>query len=455
MKKIIIFFILNIICSISFAAAIHGYKGNILYFTADPWQQSNAYQYIESGVLYIKDGKVIDVGKYENLKQHYPKAIITDYSGKLIMPGFVDIHVHYPQTEIIASYGAQLLDWLNTYTFPQEKQFSDPVHAKKIADFFLKQLINNGTTTALVLATVSPVSVDALFQAALNKNMRIITGKMLMDRNAPDYLLDTPESAYSDTTNLIKKWHNKGRLKYAVTLRFAPTSDDAELKVAAKLLQENPDVYFHTHLAENKNEVQWVHELFPKNRSYLDVYYQYGLVEKNSIFAHSIYLDNKDFALLQNAGSTIAFCPTSNLFLGSGLFNLPEAKNDNINVGFGTDVGAGTSFSMLQTMNEAYKVIQLRKAFSDNPKNEMSLNSLEAFYMATLGGAKALHLDNVVGSFAKDKEADFIVLNLQATPLLAMRTANSKKLEDTLFALMILGDDRTVEHTYIMGKREK
>lgn len=453
--KVLIAFLLFFLQQYAFADVIHGYKGNILYFTQNPAQNSHAYNYIESGILYVQNGKVIDVGKYNELKQKYNQAVITDYADKLIMPGFVDVHVHYPQTEMIASYGRQLLEWLNTYTFPNERKFSNSAHAKDVANFFLNQLIDNGTTTALIFATVSPVSVDALFQSAENKNMRIISGKVLMDRNAPDYLLDTPESAYKDSTYLINKWHNKGRLKYAVTPRFAPTSTDAELKVTGKLIKEHPDVYLQTHLAENKDEVSWVHSLFPNSRSYLDVYDNYDLVGNRSIFAHSIYLDDKDFATLGKKGAAIAFCPTSNLFLGSGLFNLHQAMQNNIAVGFGTDVGAGTSFSILQTMNEAYKVIQLRKAFSNNISKEINLDPLQAFYFATLGGAKVLHLDDVIGSFAKGKEADFIVLNPKATPLMARRMSNSQTLQDKLFVLMTLGDDRAISHTYIMGKMAK
>lgn len=316
-------------------------------------------------------------------------------------------------------------------------------------------MVNNGTTTALVFATVDPRSVDAFFNVAYQRNMRMISGKVLMDRNAPDYLLDTPDSAYKDSKMLIEKWHNKGRLKYAVTPRFAPTSTESELAVAGELLKEYPDVYMHTHLAENNQEVEWVHQLFPWARSYLDVYDHYGLVTKHSVFAHSIHIDTADYNVLSKKGSSIAFCPTSNLFLGSGLFNLDEANKYDINVGLGTDVGAGTSFSLLQTMNEAYKVTQMRKAFTNNPDGVKPLDPFEELYLATLGGARALSLDNYIGSFATGKEADFVVLNPQSTPLLKLRESKATTLRDQLFAIEILGDDRTVEHTYIMGKKAK
>lgn len=432
-----------------------GYKGDIFYFTRDPAKSDNFYEYIESGALYVKNGRVFAVGKYDELKNKYQQATIIDYSGRLIIPGLIDVHSHYSQTEMIASVGTQLLDWLNTYTFPTEKKFSNLEHAQYIAKFFIKELIKNGTTTATVYASVFPASVEAFFQAAADKNMRMISGKTLMDRNAPDYLLDDPMDAYTDSVKLIDKWHNLGRLKYAVTPRFAPTSTAEELMIAGRLLADYPDLYLQTHLAENKDEVQWVRSLFPDRRSYLDVYDRYGLVGDRSIFAHSIYLDDQDYKLLGQKGCAIAFCPSSNLFLGSGLFNLNKAVQNNISIAFGTDIGAGTSFSILETMKDAYKVVSLRKAFSENPKNEPNLDPFQAFYFATLGAAKALHLDNVIGSFDEGKEADFIVLDLNSTSLMAERAKNSKTLKDKLAALMLLGDDRAVLHTYIMGKKEK
>lgn len=455
MKKIILLLGISIAPTVAVADQITGYRGDILYFTDNPAKSVSAYKYYPNGILYVQDGKVVIAGDYTQLKNKYKQAMIIDYSGKLIVPGFVDAHVHYPQTEMIASYGAQLLDWLNTYTFPTESQFSDYAYANKVANFFLDQLINNGTTTALVFATVDPTSVDAFFNAAYQKNMRMISGKVLMDRNAPGYLTDTPASAYNDSKMLIEKWDNKGRLKYAVTPRFAPTSSESELEAAGRLLKEYPDVYMQTHLAENNQEVKWVHELFPWSRSYLDVYDHYGLVTKHSVFAHSIHIDATDYDIISKKGASIAFCPTSNLFLGSGLFDLDEANKYNVNVGLGTDVGAGTSLSIIQTMNEAYKVTQLRKAFTDHPESVTALDPFEDLYLATLGGARALSLEQYIGSFSSGKEADFVVLNPQSTPLLKLRESKAITLKDRLFAIEILGDDRTVEHTYIMGKKAK
>ena len=445
-----------------------GYRGDILYFTDDPSKASknssasSAYKYYPDGVLYVQNGKIIEAGKYNELKQKYKQAGIIDYSGKLILPGFIDTHVHYPQVEMIASYGHQLLDWLNNYTFPTEQKFKDPEYASQIAKFFLEQLINNGTTTAMVFATVDPVSVEAFFNAALQRNMRMISGKVLMDRNAPSDLLDTPETAYSDSKKLIEHWHIKGRLKYAVTPRFAPTSSNAQLAVAGKLLKEFPGVYMQTHLAENKQEVEWVKQLFPDSRSYLDVYDYYGLVNEHSVFAHSIYIDNQDCKVLAENNSAIAFCPSSNLFLGSGLFNLNKAKEYEIKVGLGTDVGAGTSLSMIQTMSEAYKVCQLRKSCCSEDRGlnisidndldkEVNLDPFEALYLATLGGARALSLDQYIGSFLPGKEADFVVLNTSSIAILDLRVKNSKTLGEKLFAIQTLGDDRAIEHVYIMG----
>ena len=456
MNKISSFIFVSIILfANSCLAESIGYRGEVLFFTDNPSKNSDSYRFYKNGVLYVDNGIVIEAGDYDKLSPKYKKAKIVDYSGKLIIPGMIDTHVHYPQAEMVAAYGDQLLDWLNNYTFPTEKNFSNPAYAKRVANSFLDQLIANGTTTALVFSTVSPVSVDAFFEASEKRNMRMISGKVLMDRFAPDYLMDTPQSGYTESKALIQKWHNKGRQQYAVTPRFAPTSTPEQLELAGKLVKEYPDVYVHTHVAENKAEVAWVKELYPKNRSYLDVYDHYGLVTNRSVFAHGIYLDTEDMKTLGKKGGSISFCPTSNLFLGSGLFNLESAQNFNVKVGLGTDVGAGTSLSILETMNEAYKVNQLRKAFTDNPDSVKPLDPFQSLYLATLGGARALSLEGKIGSFLPGNEADFIVLSPESSPLLSSRVKGSKELKDKLFAFEILGDDRSVEHTYIMGKKLK
>lgn len=431
-----------------------GYRAEILYLTANPAKEKNAVVYYKEGYLIVKDGYIINSGDYSKLKDIHVDSIV-DYRGKIITPGFVDTHVHYPQLKIIGEYGEQLIGWLNTYTFPAEIKYSDYGYASKVAGDFLDELINNGTTTALVFATSSPVSVDAFFEQASERNMRMISGKVLMDRNAPAPLLDTPQSAYEDSKALIKKWQHKGRLDYAVTPRFAPTSTEEELKIAGKLLNEFPGVYLHTHLAENKQEVAWVKRLFPDSRSYLDVYDKYGLVTSKSVFAHAIHLDDRDFNVMENKGGNIAFCPTSNLFLGSGLFDLTKSDQHHIHVGLGTDVGAGTSLSLLKTMSEAYKVTQMRKAFTSKPEEINSLTPLENFYLATLGGATALSLQDKIGSLAPGKEADFVVLDPLAGRVLAGRNKHAKSIEETLFGIEVLGDDRAIAHTYVMGKKMK
>lgn len=424
---------------------ITAYRASVLHFLADPDSVplEESYQYHEDGVLLVDNGEVVACGEatqvLAGLEGDYQ---LVEYGNALIMPGFIDTHIHYPQIEIIAAYGEQLLEWLETYTFPSEAKFSDPQHARSIADRFLDELLRAGTTTALVFGTVHKASVDSFFEACEERNLRMISGKVLMDRNAPDFLLDTSESAYQDSKALIEKWHNRGRARYAVTPRFSPTSTAQQLRRAGDLLAEFPGVYMHTHLSENKDEVNWVKELFPQCEDYLDTYDQAGLLGRRSVFAHSIHLEDREWQRLGDSGSNIAFCPTSNLFLGSGLFHLSRAMQNKIRVGLGTDVGAGTSFSMLQTLNEAYKVLQLRGE---------KLSPFKAFYLATLGSADCLDLTDLIGNFAPGKEADFVVLDKASTPLMDFRMQQCKDLFEQLFVFSMLGDDRAVQATYAAG----
>lgn len=344
---------------------------------------------------------------------------------------------------MVGAYGEQLLEWLNTYTFPTEMQFADAAYAAQIAEFFVQELLKNGTTTALVFCTVHPESVDALFEAAQRHHMRLIAGKVMMNRHAPDALCDTPERAYTDSKALIEKWHGQGRALYAITPRFAPTSTPEQLQLAGQLKAEYPDVYVHTHLSENKNEIAWVKELFPAQQGYLDVYHHYGLTGSRSVFAHCVHLEEHEWDCMHATDSAIAFCPTSNLFLGSGLFPLKKTWDKQVKVGLGTDIGAGTSFNQLQTLNEAYKVQQLQGD---------KLSAFESLYHATLGGAKSLSLDHQLGNFNVGKEADFIVLDLHATALQSLRQQRAKGIEDALFALMTMGDDRNIHATYVYGQ---
>lgn len=432
------------------ASVLRAYRASILHFTANPAQQGDDAQYYEyfgDGLLVIESGHIRDCGDAKELLASYQAAglslDVTDYSGKLIMPGFIDTHTHYPQTDVIGSYGTQLLDWLNTYTFPMEARFADLDLANDVANFFCDELLRNGTTTAMVFATVHENSVDAIFNAANSRDMRLIAGKVMMDRNAPENLCDTAQISYQQSRDLIQKWHGKDRLSYAITPRFAPTSTEKQLELAGQLFAEFDDVYLQSHVAENTDEVAWVKELFPWSRSYLDVYDHYGLLGKRAMYAHCIYLDEQDRQRMADTQTAMAFCPTSNLFLGSGLFDMNTAQVMGIPVGMATDVGGGTSFSMLQTLNEAYKVLQM---------NGQSLSPFQAFYQATLGSAQSLQLEHKIGNFEVGKEADFIVLDLTATPLMERRMAHTNNLKEQLFALMILGSDRNIQATYTMGE---
>ncbi len=424
---------------------ICAHRGSLAHCLADPSSHSQGFESFEDGLLLIEDGHVVSIGPAQesmaNLSADIP---ITEHSNAVLVPGFIDCHIHYPQTDVIASYGTQLLDWLQNYTFPAEVAFADANHAAANAEFFLEELLKNGTTSALVLASVHKVSTEALFAAAHQRRMRIAAGKVLMDRHCPDNLRDTARSGYAESRELLERWHGQDRLLYAITPRFAVTSSDEQLILAGQLAAEFPDTLIHTHLAENPDEVQWVSELFPQARSYLDVYQRAGLLRERAVFAHCLHLQQPDYESMASSGAGIAFCPTSNLFLGSGLFDLARAKQQEIRVGLATDVGSGTSFSMLQTMNEAYKVLQLQ---------QQSLSSPEALYLATLGAAKTLGIKDKVGSFEPGKEADFVVLDNTATPLLKRRIQITNTLEETLFAYMILGDDRSVRSTYILGEQ--
>jgi guanine deaminase len=427
--------------------SIKAMRGSFLDITRTvqhPEEIEGHLRFIKDGLLIIRDGRVEWFGDWEEGHYQIPDSIrVRDYSGKMIVPGFIDTHIHYPQCEMVGAYGEQLLDWLNKHTFPAEQRYNDLEYAREMSAFFIKQLLRNGTTTALVFGTVHPESVEALFESARHINMRMIAGKVMMDRNAPDYLMDTAESSYSQTKALIERWHNNGRLLYAITPRFAPTSSPEQLEMVQRLRQEYPDVYLHTHLSENKDEVAWVKDLFPEHKNYLDVYHHYGMTGRKSVFAHCVHLEDAEWDCLHQTQSSIAFCPTSNLYLGSGLFNLPNAWRKKVRVGMGTDIGAGTTFNMLQTLNEAYKIMQLQG---------YRLSAYEAFYLATLGGADALGLADTIGNFNLGKEADFVVLEPTATPLQQLRYDNSKTLMDKLFVMMTLGDDRSIYRTYVDGR---
>jgi guanine deaminase len=427
--------------------ALCAYRGSLLHFLADPGDgdAASAVQYFEDGLLVVESGKVRSAGEARALLPTLPAgARIVDCSGRLLLPGFIDTHIHYPQTDMIATYAGQLLDWLGDHAFPAERRFADAAHAAEVSRFFLDELMRNGTTTALVFGTVHPGSVDAFFAQAEARNLRMIAGKVLMDRNCPEDLRDTPDSGYRDSAALIEKWHGRGRLQYAITPRFAVTSSDAQLESAGRLVTDHPGVYIHSHVAENPTEVKRARELFPQARSYLDIYERFGLLRERSVYAHCIHLDDEDRRRMAHTGAAAAVCATSNLFLGSGLFDFAAARHAGMHLGLGTDVGGGTTFSMLRTLGETYKVAQMRGH---------RLTPWRAFYLATLGGARALDLDNRIGSFAPGREADFVVLRMDSTPLIARRMKTACSPAEKLFALMMLGDDREIGATYILGER--
>lgn len=410
----------------------------------NPQQILDHARYIEDGVLLIDEGKIVGLFPWQEGDPRLEESwSLLDYRGKVILPGFIDSHIHFPQAEIIGAYGEQLLEWLQRYTFPAESQYGDVNYATRMADFFLRQLLSNGTTSAMVFATVHPESVDALFTAAERLGMRLIAGKVMMDRNAPDNLVETAESSYRQSRDLIRRWHGRGRLGYAITPRFAPTSTPQLLAEAQRLRQEFPDVWLQTHLSENPQEVAWVRELYPDRDNYLDVYHHYQLTGRRSVFAHAIHLDEQEWDCLHHTHSSVAFCPSSNLFLGSGLFRLQQSWRKGVRIGIGSDVGAGTSFCLLQTLGDAYKVGQLQ---------QYRLSAAEAFYHATLGGACALDLESEIGNFAVGKTADFVVIDPAVTALQHLRDSKCQDIMERLFMLMTLGDDRNVAATWVNGR---
>ena len=427
------------------AARLTVHRGRLLSFVSDPGDGTNAdsYRYFPDGALLVDDGRIAAVGPAVAVLATLPAGTpVVMHGGNLLLPGFIDNHIHYAQSDVIAAGGAALLDWLEDYAFAEERRFGDPQHAAQVAEFFLDELARNGTTTALVFCTVHAASVDAFFGAAARRRLRMIAGKVLMDRNAPEDLCDSPAAGLQESRALLERWHGQGRLHYAITPRFAPTSSDLQLQVAGELARDFPDAFVHSHLAENRDELTWVRELFPASRSYLDVYDRFGLLRERAVYAHCIYLNAADRRRMAQSGAAAAFCPTSNLYLGSGLFDIAAADLDGMPFSIATDVGGGSSFSMLRTLDEARKVARLQG---------QDLAPLRAFYLATLGAARNLRLEDRIGKLEVGAEADFIVLDLEATPLIARRTAAARTLTDVLRILLTLGDDRAVKATYILG----
>ncbi|HEX5077885.1 MAG TPA: guanine deaminase [Geminicoccaceae bacterium] len=423
-------------------------RGRLLSFKDDPAAVGEAasHAYFEDGVVLVEDGRIAALGDAAQVLAKLPAGTpVDDHAGCLILPGLIDAHIHLPQTQVIASHGVQLLDWLQKYTFVEEQRFADPAHAARVARFFLDELLRHGTTTAAVYGSVHPQSVEALFTESARRNTRMIAGKVMMDRGAPAALLDTAERGYRESDALIARWHGRGRQRYAVSPRFAVTSSDAQLAAAGALLAAHPDCYLQTHLSENPDEIASVRRLFPWAKSYTDVYDRFGLLGPRSLFGHCIHLEEAELARLAASGSVAVLCPTSNLFLGSGLFDLAALRRSSrpVRLALATDVGGGTSYSMLRTAAEAYKVVQLRGE---------RWSALEAFYAITLGNARALGLEGSIGRLEPGGEADMVVLEPRATPAMAHRMETARDLAEELFVLLILGDERAVRATYVMGE---
>lgn len=423
--------------------AVKIYRARVFTPVADPFASdvASSWRAYDDGFLAVDDdGRIAAVGDASDA----PAGETIDLgAGTLLTPGFIDTHLHAPQLEMIGSYGGHLLEWLNRYTFPTERKFEDPEHARKVATAFYDELLRNGTLCALVFSTIHPRATEIFFEEAERRGFRGIIGKTMMDRHAPDYLLDTSASqSYDECRVLIEKWHGRGLLRYAVTPRFAPTSTPELLEAAGALKKEFPDVWVHSHISENQNEVRWVQELFPE-AEYADVYDHYGLLGPKTVLAHGVWLTVEELELLARRGSRIAHCPNSNLFLGSGLFRLHRVLEAGVLVGLGSDIGAGTTPSMFNAMADAYKVQQVQ---------HVSLSPFHLWYLATLGGARALSLDDETGSLEPGKSADFLALDLHATPLLSMRTGRASSLEDLLAGLIFMGDDRAVKRSFIAGK---
>ncbi len=421
-------------------------RGRVLTFVSEPQGLDDAasYRYFGDGAVTIANGKIVAVGDYSSADAS--GAEVVDHRPNLILPGFIDTHLHYVQSQMIAAYAGSLLEWLNAYTFVEEQKFSQQGHANAVAAAFYDELIRNGTTTAVAYCSSHPRSVDAYFAEAAKRNMLMVGGKVMMDRNAPEALCDTAQSGYDDSKALIARWHGKGRGLYAITPRFAITSTPAQLEASRALVEEFPDCYVQTHLSENDAEITYSMELYPNSLDYTGIYEDYGLLGPKTLLGHCIHLNHRETHVLAETGSVAVFCPTSNLFLGSGLFDRERLSKSGVRIGVATDIGGGTSYSMLRTMDEGYKVLQLRG---------QRLNPFASFYMMTLGNALALSLDGTIGTIAPGCAADLVVLDALATPAMALRMDTVTSLAEELFLLQTLGDDRSIAEVYVSGARAK
>lgn len=419
--------------------------GQVLQFLANPFEgpAEESARVITDGAVLIEGGRIAKVGRAADLLADYPQAVVTRYGDHLICAGFVDAHVHYPQTAIIASWGKRLIDWLNTYTFPEEMRFADAGFARETADRYLDLTRANGTTTVTSFCTIHPESVDALFDAAEERGQRIVAGKTCMDRNAPDGLRDTAQSAYDDSKTLLEKWHGRGRATYAITPRFSPTSTPEQLAAMGALWAEHPEVLMQTHLSEQLDEIEWVKELYPNSRDYLDTYEEHGLLRPGALFGHAIHLTDRERARLKEMDASLVHCPTSNTFIGSGLFNMAGLMAEGQRVGMATDTGGGSSFSMLRTMAAAYEVGQLRGT---------PLHPAQLMWLATQGSARALRMEDKIGNIVEGMEADLTVLDLASTPAIAQRHVRANDIWEAVFPTIMMGDDRAVVDCWINGE---
>lgn len=418
--------------------------GQTLTFAADPFIEGpDAARHDSRGGVLVEGGIIRATGPAAELRNAHPEARVHDYGNRLISAGFVDAHIHYPQTAIIASWGKRLIDWLNTYTFPEEMRFADAAHALRAAETCLDLMLAHGTTTVCSYATIHPASVDALFSAARARGMRILAGKTCMDRNAPTGLQDTPRSAYDDSKALLERWHGQDRLSYVITPRFAPTSSPEQLEALGALWSAFPDCLMQTHLSEQVEEIAWVQRLFPGMRDYLDVYERFGLIGRGALFGHAIHLQPRERARLLESGAALIHCPTSNAFIGSGLFDMAALKAEGQRVGLASDIGGGSSFSMLRTMASAYEIGQLRGT---------ALHPAQLWWLATAGSAAALGLERCIGHLAPGMEADLIVVDLASTPAIAQRASRAETLWEALFPTIMMGDDRAIAATWVHGR---
>jgi guanine deaminase len=426
---------------------MHALRAALLSFADD-----GSARYEQDGLLVIgpdAQGRPVvrAAGAHGALAANYPGVAVTELPGRILAPGFIDLHVHFPQTDVIGSPAEGLLPWLENYTFPHEARFADHGYAVGMADVFLDELLRNGVTTALTFCTSHPHSVDALLEESERRGLRLIAGKVLQDRHSPDGVRDQTEQSLVDTEALIRRWHGRGRLGYAVTPRFAPSCSEAQLRGAGELAARYGDTWIQSHVAENRDEVRWARELFPAARSYLAIYQDFGLLRERAVYAHCIHFDDSDRALMRDTGAAAAVSPTSNLFLGSGFFDYEGARRVGMRHGLASDVGGGTSFCPFHTMLAAYYVGR-----EGQTKPGLSLSPQNLWWQHTAGAAQALGLEGVIGNLVPGCEADFVVLDPQATPLLARRTAHARDLDELLFSLIVLGDDRVVERVWVNGQ---